>query len=126
MDSRGTERSPAEVGRQPIDPVVPFLTAEWLLTVRNPNSAAVVCQECGATTRTNLLTGRIYSHQSPGGLEACRNSAMQIESPREGEKIEVAPLLYEAKPSVYGVVVSDGPASVKTISGGLPGKGRRR
>lgn len=94
--------------------------------MRNPNSAAVVCSECHAKTRINLLTGRIYSHQAPGQLEACKNSGRLIEAPLEGEKLDVQPLRYEAKPSIYRVVESDGSSSVKTISGGLPGKGKRR
>lgn len=94
--------------------------------MRNPNSAAAVCSECFANTRFNLLTGRIYSHQAPGQLEACRNSGRLIEAPLEGEKLVVRRLRYEAKPSVYRVTESDGSSSVKTISGGLPGNGKQR
>lgn len=92
----------------------------------NPNSAAVVCLECGAKTRLNSLTGRIYSHQATGQFAACENSGRQIEAPIEGEKFDVQPLRYEAMPSVYRVVESDASSSVKAISGGLPGKGKRR
>lgn len=94
--------------------------------MRNPNSASVVCAECFASTRLNVRTGRIYSHPMPGRLEACVNSGRQIEAPTEGEKFEVDRLRYEAKPSVYRLAESDGSSSIKTISGGLPGKGRRR
>jgi hypothetical protein len=94
--------------------------------LRNPNSAPVVCTECFASTRLNVLTGRIYSHQRQGRLETCSDSGRQIEAPTEGEKFKVRPLRYEATPSVYRVAESDGSASIKAISGGLPGKGRRR
>lgn len=94
--------------------------------MRNPNSAAVVCSECHAKTRHNLLTGRIYSHQAPGQLEACTASGRQVAAPLEGEKLDVQPLRYVAKPSAYRVVEADGSGSVKGISGGLPGKGKRR
>lgn len=94
--------------------------------MRNPNSAVVVCPECNAQTRLNLLTGKIYSHQAPGQLEACKNSGRQIEAPIVGEKFDVHPLRYEAVPSVYRVVESDDSSSVKAVSGGLPGKGKRR
>lgn len=94
--------------------------------MQNPNSSAVVCAECFTSTRLNVLTGRIYSHSVPGRLEVCANSGRQIEAPTEGEKFEVNRLGYEAKPSVYRVAESDGSSSIKTISGGLPGKGRRR
>ena len=93
--------------------------------MRNPNSAAVVCSECHAKTRLNLLTGRI-SHQAPGQLAACKNSGLQIEALVEGEKFDVQSLRYEARPSVYRVVEFDGSSSVKAISGGLPGQGKRR
>lgn len=93
--------------------------------MRNPNSAAVVCSECHAKARLNLLAGRIYSHQTPGQLEACRTSGRQIETPLEGQKFDGEPLRYEAKPSAYRVVESDGSSSVKATSRGLPGNGKR-
>lgn len=94
--------------------------------MRNPNSVAIVCAECSATTRLNVLTGRIYSHPLPGRLEVCANSGRQVEVPTDGERFEVRRLRYVAKPSVYRVAEPDGSSSIKTISGGLPGKGRRR
>lgn len=93
--------------------------------MRNPNSATVVCSECHGKTRLNLLAGCIYSHQAPGQLEACRTWGRQMETPLEAEKFDVEPLRYEAKPSPYRVVVSDGSSSVKAISVGLPGNGKR-
>ena len=94
--------------------------------MRNPNSEATVCSECYAKTRLNLLTGRIYYHQPPGQLASCMASGRQVVAPVEGEKFDVQSPRYEAGPSVYRVVESDGSSSVKAISGGLPGKGKRR
>jgi hypothetical protein len=93
--------------------------------VRNPNSVAVVCAECSATTRLNVLTGRIYSHPLPSRTEACANSGRQIRFPTNGERFEVERLRYEARPSVYRAAESADSSSIRTISGGLPGTGRR-
>lgn len=94
--------------------------------MKNPNTTKVVCTECTAVTRFNILTGCIYSHPIPGRAETCGHSGRQIALPTKGEKVLVEPLRYTANPSVYGVLESDGSNSVKTIAGGLPGQGRRR
>lgn len=95
--------------------------------MRNPNSVPFICADCLVKTRVNVLTGHLYSHQVPGSLATCSSSGDLVQPPTGGEKFEVPPLRYEpAAPSVYRNHENDGSTSVKTVSAGLPGKGRRR
>lgn len=94
--------------------------------MRNPNSSAVVCEKCGCRTRMNQLTGKLYSHTLYGTTKVCTYSGMVVQAPLEGEKLVIPRLRYQPAPSNYRTPESGGTASVKTVSGGLPGKGKRR
>lgn len=93
---------------------------------RNPNSSPTECSECGASTRLNMVTGKIYSHPVPGSTQTCSTSAKLVAPPQGGEKATIEPLRYMPAASEYQLAESDRPVSIKTVGGGLPGLGRRR
>jgi len=97
--------------------------------VRNPDAIRHECADCGATTKVNTRTGRLYSHQAPGKIAACPASGDVVVPPQGGEPLLLPSLKAEQKPAVPKPprrVVDEPSASVRTVSGGLPGLGKRR
>jgi ribosomal protein S27E len=97
--------------------------------VRNPDAIRHECADCGATTKVNTRTGRLYSHQAPEEIAACSASGEVVAPPQGGEPLLLPPLEAVQKPAVPEPPrrVVDGPSgSVRTVSGGLPGLGKRR
>lgn len=96
--------------------------------MRNPDSIPFTCPKCGATTKANRRTGRIYSHQPPGELIACSESG-NVVTQAEGGAVKTLPPLRSATPeepaSAHPAV--DAPStSVRTVPGGLPSLGKKR
>lgn len=94
---------------------------------RNPDSVEFECSQCGAKTRANRRTGRLYSHPIPESTEVCRASASVVLDAEGG----AVPTLerVEEPPQVSDVTVrvrEEESNSVRTVSGGLPTLGRRR
>lgn len=97
--------------------------------MRNPDAIRHVCADCGATTKVNSRTGRLYSHQAPGEIAACSASGEFVAPPQGGEPLLLPPMQAVQKaevPQQPRHVVDEGSSSVRTVPGGLPGLGKRR
>ncbi|GAA3484801.1 hypothetical protein GCM10018966_093330 [Streptomyces yanii] len=97
--------------------------------MRNPDAIPFTCPRCGAETKANRRTGRLYSHQAPGKLLACGASDSQIMARQRGKSLTLPPLREPKPPEVptRAAPVTEGHStSVRTVSGGLPSLGRRR
>jgi ribosomal protein S27E len=96
--------------------------------VRNPHSMPYDCADCGTTTKINVRTGRLYSHQAPDALVVCSASGNIVAVPQGGEPMLLPPLGTESRPAPpkpSRAPVDEPSASVRTVSGGLPGLGKR-
>lgn len=97
--------------------------------MRNPDAIRHECADCGATTKVNTRTGRLYSHQAPGEIAACSASGEVVIPPQGGEPLLLPPLEAVHQPAVAATprhVLDERSSSVRTVSGGLPGLGKRR
>lgn len=97
--------------------------------MRNPDAIRHECADCGATTKVNTRTGRLYSHHVPGGSTACSASGDVVTPPQGGEPPLLPPLRAVRKPPVpkSSRYVADEPSSsVRAVAGGLPSLGKRR
>ena len=97
-------------------------------------STAYECQDCLKTTKSNLRTGIVYSHNLPNSTEVCPSSASHLG--RIGLSVELVllppkrPAPAAPKPGAPNPILSLGypgqsHESVRTVSGGLPGLGKR-
>ena len=97
-------------------------------------STAYECRDCLRTTKSNLRTGIVYSHNLPNSTEVCSSSASYLG--RIGLSVELVLLPPKRdtpaaqKPGASKPVLSRGypgesHESVRTVSGGLPGLGKR-
>lgn len=96
--------------------------------MRNPDSVKYECADCGATTKVNGRTGRLYSHQVPGKVTVCSTSGTFVTVGQGGEPVRLPPLRPQPA-SVHQperLVVDERSTSVRTVQGGLPGLGKRR
>lgn len=97
--------------------------------MRNPNAIRHECVDCGAKTKINIQTGRLYSHQVPGELVACSASGDVVAAPQGGQPLLMPSLKTPQKPSPPAAQrhATDEPStSIRTVPGGLPGLGKRR
>lgn len=97
--------------------------------MRNPDSIRYECDGCGRVTKVNVRTGRLYSHQPPGKVLACPASGSVVLPPQGGEPLSLPPLgsrQAPAYPEELRRAVDEPSTSVRPVSGGLPGLGRKR
>jgi hypothetical protein len=78
----------------------------------NPKPFARVCRKCGAETWVSRWTGRMYTHTAPDSTKVCRASNTVVIGVKQKRRKRI--------------FLSPSPASVRTVSGGLPGHGKRR
>lgn len=89
-----------------------------------------LCPECGQRTYSNLRSGIVHSHNLTGQTDVCRNSGrflgpigLVVDAVLVHERAapQLIPVPKERRPVNY-----DRPStSVRTVSGGLPGLGKR-
>lgn len=95
--------------------------------MNNPDACTYECLDCGRTTKVNRRTGRVYSHQIPGGIRVCLASGTLALPVQDGNPPELPPLRSNTTSVSQPKPVADGPStSVRTVRGGLPSLGRRR
>lgn len=97
----------------------------------NPSAEKIICPECGRSTRCSRRTGRLYSHQGGLNLEACSASGTEVRTPEGGPKVALPsvrrhPAAKAGKSSGRKYYDSTDTNSVRTVSAGLPGQGKRR
>lgn len=90
-------------------------------------SRRISCPACGDSVQASRISGRIYSHSLPGTSFVCQGSGRDGIEP-DAEGTELIPQKRVEPPHPVRPIASDeGTAtSVWTVSGGLPGSGRRR
>jgi hypothetical protein len=94
--------------------------------VRNPDAEPVQCPQCGAKTAVNLRTGALYSHALPGKTKACTAGGSLVMECRDGQPPQIAEVEpAKPAPAPRQIVPDEHGESVRTVSGGLPGLGRR-
>jgi hypothetical protein len=91
----------------------------------NPDAIEIECPHCGATTQANSRTGLLYSHQIPGKVETCPESGKGVIDSSGGDPPLIEPLADPAPPPAPPPIRSGASRSVRAVSGGLPGHGRR-
>lgn len=100
--------------------------------VDNPNARRITCPTCGLATKYNMKSGRLYSHQKNNSLEVCEASTTQAmrerpyleKTPSPNIQKDLAPTampLTDTMPDIHSEN-----SSVRAISGGLPGHGKKR
>lgn len=77
-----------------------------------PKAVARVCRKCGAETWASTWTGRLYAHTPPDSTKVCRASNTVV--------------MWVKKKRRKRILTVPRPSSVHTVSGGLPGLGKRR
>jgi hypothetical protein len=110
-------------------PVLSHVSGGSDSSMRNPDAVKHECAECGAITKVNRRTGRLYSHHVPGEVTVCSASGTLVAVSQGGEPPRLPPLGPQPPsiPQPAARPVVDGPStSVRTVQGGLPGLGKRR
>ena len=99
--------------------------------MNNPSAEKTTCPECGRTIRYSRRTGRLYSHYGGLDFEACAASGAEVCVPEGGPKV-VLPSVSRATAATTGRASgkkyydSTDTNSIRTVSAGLPGHGKRR
>lgn len=87
------------------------------------------CALCSQTTKSNLLTGVVYSHNLPDSTEVCSNSSRFIGPVGASVTAVLVDEQTSSKKPRRGVNIRNYPEetgnSIRTVSGGSPGLGRR-